>query len=379
MKLRVCYFGTYRARYVRNRLMIDRLELHGVDVVKCHVRLWYDMEDRERMMRGGWKNPKFWYRIFATYLKLLLEYLKVGHYDVMLVGYPGHFDIPIARIFSWIARKPLVWDVLMSIYLISLERNIQLDHPFMVNFLKKIEGFSLQISDYLIFDTHEYANWFVSNYRFSPDKYDLIPLGADDRLFHPSHKNKDKTQPFRCIYYGTFIPSHGLKNIIDAAALLKNHSDIHFVFVGQGPDKKMVSDFARANELNNVSFIDWMSVTELVDYLADIDVCLGTFGDTPQGIMTVQNKIYESLAMGKALITGDSPAMRDQFNHKEHVFLCKREDPQSLADAIIELKEDRELKARISNNGIKIYNERFTFKILSNRLYAYLKKISLNS
>ena len=129
MKLRVCYFGTYRARYVRNRLMIDRLELHGVDVVECHVRLWYDMEDRERMMRGGWKNPKFWYRIFATYLELLLKYLKVGHYDVMVVGYPGHFDIPIARIFSWIARKTTSWTSL-DVYEFGIPLSMSMPHSF---------------------------------------------------------------------------------------------------------------------------------------------------------------------------------------------------------------------------------------------------------
>ena len=37
--LRVCYFGTYRAEYSRNRIMMEGLRKNGVEVIECHENL----------------------------------------------------------------------------------------------------------------------------------------------------------------------------------------------------------------------------------------------------------------------------------------------------------------------------------------------------
>ena len=55
--------------------------------------------------------------------------------------------------------------------------------------------------------------------------------------------------------------------------------------------------------------------------------------------MTVQNKIYEGLAMAKPVITGDSPAVRRNLTPGENIWVCRREDPQALAEAIRTLFE----------------------------------------
>jgi hypothetical protein len=52
--LRVCYFGTYRANYSRNQIMIEGLRRNGVEVVECHERLWHSLEDRVQVASGGW-------------------------------------------------------------------------------------------------------------------------------------------------------------------------------------------------------------------------------------------------------------------------------------------------------------------------------------
>ncbi len=68
--------------------------------------------------------------------------------------------------------------------------------------------------------------------------------------------------------------------------------------------------------LNNTIFIGWQEKAQLIEQIACADVCLGAFGDTPQSLMTVQNKIYEGLAMGKPVITGDSRAVRQAMQHR---------------------------------------------------------------
>ena len=75
----VCYFGTYRSNYPRNRILIDGLRKNGMDVIECHAQLWHGLQDREDIAKGGWKSPKFWIRIITTYSKLLWKFVHVGH------------------------------------------------------------------------------------------------------------------------------------------------------------------------------------------------------------------------------------------------------------------------------------------------------------
>ena len=99
--------------------MINGLRQAGVEVVECNVKLWKGIEDRVSVASGGWANPRFIARVIKAYILLLRQYRAVGHYDVMIVGYPGQFDVYVARVLTWLRRKPLVWDILMSIYLVA--------------------------------------------------------------------------------------------------------------------------------------------------------------------------------------------------------------------------------------------------------------------
>ena len=87
--MRVCYFGTYRAGYNRNKIMISALKSAGVEVITCQENLWYGIEDREHITAGGWRSPKFWWRVIKTYIKLMWKFFSIGKFDVMVLGYPG--------------------------------------------------------------------------------------------------------------------------------------------------------------------------------------------------------------------------------------------------------------------------------------------------
>jgi hypothetical protein len=57
--LRVCYLGTYRSGYTRDKIMIESLRRHGVEVIECHERLWRGIEDRVEAAGGGRLQPSF--------------------------------------------------------------------------------------------------------------------------------------------------------------------------------------------------------------------------------------------------------------------------------------------------------------------------------
>jgi glycosyltransferase involved in cell wall biosynthesis len=374
--LRICYFGTYRDTYVRNRLMIERLRLNGCEVVECHATLWRGFDDRDQVAKGGWMDPRFLSRAVSAYLRLIWRYTKVGHYDILIVGYPGQPDIPLARLLTWLVRKPLVWDVLMSIYLIALERGVDRRSPVSIRLLRMVERIACRLPDVLIIDTEVYAQWYTQNYGVSRDRIRLLPLGADDRVFKPQPPVNGIGEEFCCLYYGTYIPNHGVKYIVEAARLTAAEDrSISFEMIGNGPDLEACKELAREYGLTNIHFIEWLDIPALVEHIARADAILGTFGNTPQANMTMQNKIHEGLAMAKAVINGDSPVMRQTLRHGEEIYLVPREDACSLADAIIALRIDPVLRDRIARQGHQYYQEHLSFDRIGMLLKKYLLQL----
>jgi glycosyltransferase involved in cell wall biosynthesis len=87
--------------------------------------------------------------------------------------------------------------------------------------------------------------------------------------------------------------------------------------------------------------------------------------------MTIQNKIYECMSIGKPVITGDSPAIRRQFNHMEHIYLVERQNGRALADAVISLLNDCDTRHRIASNAYSLYHEKYNLKAQGKRLQRY--------
>ncbi len=369
--LRVCYFGTYRQEYSRNQIMIEGLRQAGVEVIECHEALWHGIEDRIQAASGKWIRPAFVWRVFHTYRELLKKYRKVGYYDIMVVGYPGQLDVFLARLLTWLRHKPLVWDIFMSIYLIFLERELDKRSPITATILRCLEWTVSRLPDQLIIDTSEYVTWFGKKYGIPARRFRLVPTGADERIFHPVVQQSIENQPFRVVYYGTFIRNHGVENIIEAAHLLSADPTIHFELIGDGPEREKVQALAVHYALDNVTFINWLGKPDLMERVAMGDVCLGAFGETPQSLMTIQNKIYEGMAMAKPVITGASPAVCQTLKHGENVFLCDRKNPQALAEAIQKLKDDPILCKHLGENGFKLFHEEYNLFQIGKK-FAYI-------
>jgi len=370
--MRVCYFGTYRSLYSRNQIMIAGLRRNDVEVIECHVPLWHGIEDRVEAASGGWLRLSFLLRVIRTYYQLLKAYRKIDDYDVMVLGYPGQLDVYLAHLLTWLRGKPLVLDIFMSIYLIAVERGLTAKHPVTGRLIYWAEKLVCLLPDLLIIDTVEYVNWFHKTYGLDPNRFRLVPTGADDRVFRPVDVERQEDGVFRAIYYGTFIPNHGVDHIMEAARMLKDDPEIHFELIGEGPTKAQAMAFAQKYALDNVTFVGWVDKEALPYRVAEADVCLGAFGQTPQSLMTIQNKIYEGMAMGKPVITGDSPAVAELVENGVMVMTSDRGDPASLVQTLKNLAADRSLRVTLSEDGSRAYRQRFTTSRLGRVFKAHL-------
>jgi len=352
--------------------MIEGLRRNQVVVLECQEALWHGIEDRVQVASGGWWRPHFWWRLLNAYWRLFWRHAHLPDYDVMVVGYPGQLDVFLARLLSGWRHKPLAWDIFMSIYLIALERGLDKRSRLSLNLLRWLERTAIRLPDLLVIDTSDYARWLQTTHQISAERFRLVPTGADDRIFKPAVGGDAANDFFYVIYYGTFIPNHGVLAIIEAARILAPEATIRFELIGNGPEKEPACRLARDYGLSNVTFIEWLDQAELVKHLAHAAVCLGAYGTTPQSLMTIQNKVYEGLAMAKPVITGDSPTVRRVLTHGEHLYLCERANAQSLADAIRTLQANPELRRRLSEQGYRCYQSSFTVERIGFRLTQHL-------
>lgn len=335
--LRVCFFGTYRANYVRNQVIMEGLRRNGAQVNECHSALWYSVADRVKQASGGWKNPRFLWRVLKAYWQLFQAHRQTQPYDVMLVGYPGHFDVFLGRLLSWWRRKPMVLDILMSLHLIAEERSLTQKSWLSGQLIFWLEKGGLKLPDLLIADTPEYQEYYVQKYNLSSPKFRLVPLGVDDRVYHPRPQVQPPGDVFRVIYYGTFIPLHGVETIIRAAAALHDQPHIQFVFYGDGQERPSAEKLVQCLQLKNVHFCGWLNKENLPDEIARSHLVLGVFGTTKQALCTIQNKIWEGMMMQRPVITGDAETIRAELGHKQHIYLVERANPQALAQGILDL------------------------------------------
>lgn len=344
--------------------MIAGLRSNGIEVLECHQSLWHGVEDRVQIASGGWFNPTFWWRVMVSYFHLLRRYRQIGNYDILIVGYPGQYDVFLARMLSLLQRKPLVWDVLNSMYLISVERGIAKKHRGTANLIRFLERIACRLPDMLILDSQQFIAWFQQTHNLSPDRFRKVPIGINDDIFRLATNTKIAKKStfngiFRILFYGSFIANHGINIIIEAANLLKDDPSIHFEIVGKGPEREIAINLAHHYHLKNVTFFEWLEKSDLVMKITQSNVCLGTFGDTLQASLTNNNKIYEGFALKKPVISGASPALPEVLKHGVHLYLCDRGNPQALVNAIITLKNDPELRSRLGENGYRIVLEQF--------------------
>ena len=349
--LRVCYFGTYRAGYTRNQIILKGLQAQpDIAVYVCHATLWQGIEDRVAQASGGWRNPAFWRRLVGAYRQLLREHRQAPEYDVMLIGYPGQFDAFLGRRLAHRRSKPAALDILMSLHLVAEERGLTAAHPNTGKLIFQLERRGLRQPDLLIAENPEYGGYIADKYQLPVERFRYVPHGADETVFHP-RPLRPPDDHFRVTYHGGYLPSHGMDAILGAARLLANELGVRFEFYGSGPEKERIVRQAQEWSLANVTFHGFVSQDELLDGLAQAHVCLGVFGTTRQAHFTVQNKVWEGLAMGRPVISGDSPTIRAALADREEVYLIGRNDPAALAAGLRELRDDPALRERIAAAG----------------------------
>jgi len=358
--MRVCYWGTYDRDYPRNRILMEGLRRNGVEVSEIHFPLWGSPMEKVRRARGGWLQPLLLLRWAWAYVSLSVRFLFSDRPDFLFVGYSGHFDVFPAWCLSRLRRVPLVFDAFLSLYdSMVLDRGAMGRRSVRARVLAWVDRNSCRLADRVLLDTSAHVVFFCEQFGLPRDKFWVLPIGADDTIFTPSPLRESNGHVYTVLHFGRYIPLHGLETIVRAAAALETAGEkCRFLLVGDGEEREGITNLVRSLDVRSVEFMENQPPSRIAKILEEADLALGIFGTTGKASRVVPNKVYEALASGRPVITGDSPAAREFLKDGENCLLCEAGNPQALAAAIRRMRRDLPLSAKLAKGGHETFEEK---------------------
>jgi glycosyltransferase involved in cell wall biosynthesis len=352
--LKVLYFGTYERRYPRNAQVISCLRGAGVDVEEDHVSVW---DDEQNSWGAG---PRRGARLAVAEARLVTR-RRHRNFDAVIVGYPGHFDLPAAR---RVARgRPIVFNPLVSLAdtLVSDRGRFRSGSPA-ARALEAVDRRAFRAATVVVADTGAQAQFFATLANL--DDVPVCFVGAEDRLFQSGWTRPAR---FAALFIGKLIPLQGVETILAAARLAP---EVDFRIVGSGQ-----LDNVLESRPANVEHVPWLDYELLPDAIRGAGCVLGIFGTGDKARRVIPNKAFQALACGAPLITADTPAARELLADGASALLIPPGDPEALAGAVRRLAGDAGLARRIAMGGRAAYERQASEPVLGERWRELIERL----
>jgi glycosyltransferase involved in cell wall biosynthesis len=349
--MRVGFFGAYDPDYPRNRILREGLRLAGHEVIEIRVR--------ER-------------RAFRRWPALIARHSQVGRgAEVLLVPEFRHKDVPLAR--GLAAGRPVVFDPLVSRHDTLVEDwGLHRAGSPQARWNAWIDRWSLASSDLVLCDTWAHGQLFES-LGVPRARLRRVPVGAESVFFEiPAGR---PSSAVRVVYLGGFLPLHGILHVVEALTRLERDPtlpEFRVVLAGRGIEWEAAKRWAAEHGLARVSFPGLIVYRDAPQLYADADIVLGAFGAGEKAGRVVPHKVWQGLAAGRAVLTGEGDGLSEWFESNVHLATCARGNPLALAEALAALIRDAAARARLAAAGQALAREVATPKRVGETLASAL-------
>lgn len=178
-------------------------------------------------------------------------------------------------------------------------------------------------------------------------------------------------------YAGIVGHAQGLEVVLDASALLRERKDIHFIIMGDGPEKQKLKELKQRLDPIAVHFVDRMPRQELLGMMRSIDAVVVPLLRNELFMGAIPSKIFEALALSKPVLLGVDGEARELFiKSGEAGIHFTPEDPEALANAAIRYADDRPLVKLHGANGELYVKAHFDRNVISNTLWNAVQQLA---
>jgi glycosyltransferase involved in cell wall biosynthesis len=244
----------------------------------------------------------------------------------------------------------------------------------------RLERRILHVADLVLTDTQLHAKYFVETFALPEAKICSLPVGAIENEARVDVSPLPDVDAFRVLFYGSFLPLHGVEVILEAASRLSD-LPIFFDFIGGNTKRTAwLRDQCERMKIVRYSHRSWVPFEELLhNEIPRANLCLGgPFGGTPQARRVVTGKTSQCLALAKATVIGRIDE-QDGFVDRDNCLLVDQNNPGALAETIRWAYENRTCLETIGAHGRALYLERLSIDVIAKRLLHALRNLSSTS
>lgn len=178
----------------------------------------------------------------------------------------------------------------------------------------------------------------------------IVPVEKSENVFLRRQKLDDK---FTVLYSGNLGLTHDLDSIVEAASLLREMEDIHFIIIGEGAKKEKLVQRADELALKNISFLSYQQEAIFPHSIASGDISIVTLAKGA-GALSVPSKTYYMMAAGSALvvIAPEQSELTSMIRRYEMGYKIEPGDYQRLSSVIVEMYHNKALIQKYKSNAL---------------------------
>ncbi len=209
----------------------------------------------------------------------------------------------------------------------------------------------------------------------------VIENGVNTDLFYPKDKKETRRSLtlnqdcYYLLFVGSFYPHHGVYHIIH----ILNHitqklPDVRLIMIGSGYLRESTIRLAKKLGLiSHVCFIGEIEYQQVPNYINAADAGIYIITGTGKIYGKSGLKLYEYIACGRPVITGESCG---DFVKENNIGIgIQEENYEQAANAIVNLLKDNKLMNTMGKNGRKLVINSFTWEITARKILAVCKTI----
>lgn len=327
-----------------NRLW-QREEIEGIKV----IRVWSYITANEGFFRRSLDYVSF--MVSAT-----LAALFVKRVDLIVATSPQFFTAVAGWLTGVLKRRPWVFE-LRDLWPESIRVVGAMSKSSLLDRLERLELFLYHRADAVISVTNSFRDNLIAR-AVQAEKIHVVTNGADLSRYKPMAKDEnlielyDLHDCFILGYVGTMGMAHSLDTVLDTAKNISRlgFTDIRILMLGDGAQKKHLKKRVETERIDNVLFLETVPKSEVTRYWSLLDASLIHLKNDDLFKSVIPSKLFESMAMGVPVLLGVKGEAADIVRHHEVGILVEPESPGDMTQAIIELRNNSDLRENLARN-----------------------------
>jgi glycosyltransferase involved in cell wall biosynthesis len=208
-----------------------------------------------------------------------------------------------------------------------------------------------------------------------PAKVTTIPNASDLDLFTPERSDRSLlarfgvADSFVAVHGGSMGEANGLDYLVRAAKVLdlRGADDVRILVCGYGGTRPKLEAMCAELGITNVVFTGSIPRAELGAIVSSCDCAITSFANYPVLATNSPNKFFDALAAGLPVIVNSPGWTRDIVQEHDCGAYVSVRDPAQLADALLRLRDDADLRARQGANARELARSTYARELLAAR------------